>query len=174
MIEPYPIIEAPIEALLYAMSFGVAHSVIAGIVLVLGTPLLRNGRKRYLTFARAVIVFNICFLLAGAIMNGIWSCSIWGRVYFSTDYVVDFNPFYPISQAWIEIPFGDVEGKIFPGFTITHVRVAWFLFAFASWASAIFLYSRIRRLWTRKKKDIEPDECTVPLLAARCASPSVR
>jgi len=141
---------------------------------VLGTPLLRSGWKRYLTFARAAIVFSICFLLTGAVMNGIWSCAIWGRVYFSTDYVVDFNPFYPISKAWIEIPFGDTEGRILPGFSMLHVRAAWLTHAFAAWAGAIFLYSHTRRLWTRTKKDIEPDERPVPLEAAPCASPSVR
>jgi len=156
MFEPYPLTSVPIEAFLYTCFFGLIHAAIAGAGLVLGTPILFRGWRRYLTFARAFIVLSICFFITSALINGIWSSTIWGRVYFSTDYVVDFNPFYPISQAWIEIPFGDVEGKILPGFTIFHVRMAWFLFAFASWASAFFLYSRTRRLWTRKKEDIEP------------------
>lgn len=150
MIETYSIIEAPLEALLYASFFGLVHAIIAGAGLVIGIPLLRHGWRRYLIFAGAFVVFNICFLVTSAIMNAIWSCTIWGRVYFSTDYVVDFNPFYPISQAWIEVPFGDVEGKIFPGFSIVHVRAAWFVFAFAAWAGSIFLYSRIRRLWINR------------------------
>jgi hypothetical protein len=174
MIEPYPIIEAPLEALLYAGFFGLVHAAIAGAGLVIGTPLLRYGWRRYLSFARAFVVFNICLLVTSSIMNAIWSCTIWGRVYFSTDYVVDFNPLYPISQAWIEVPFGDVKGKIFPGFSIAHVRAAWFAFAFAAWAGSIFLYSRTRRLWIKTKKDIEPDECTVPMEAARCAPSIVR
>lgn len=156
MIEPCPIINVSNEALLYAMCFGIIHASILGAGLVVGTPLLSRGRKQYFDFARAFIVFNICFLLTSAVSNGIWSSTIWGRVYFSADYVVDFNPFYPISQSWIESPFGDVEGRIFPGFTILHVRVAWFLFAFASWAGAIFLYSRIRRLW--KRNDIDQED----------------
>ncbi len=153
MTDPYPITAIPAEALFYAVYWGLVHAVVAVAVLALATPMLRRGWRRYFTFARAFVTFSICLLLASALANGIWSCAIWGRVYFSTDYFVDFNPFYPISQTWIEIPFGGVKGKIFPGFTITHVRVAWFLFAFASWASAIFLYSRIRRLW--RPKDIE-------------------
>ena len=172
MIEPYSIIESPLEALLYVWFFGLVHACILGAGLVLATPLLFRGWRRYLIFARAFIVLNLLFLVASAVLNAVWSCSIWGRVYFSTDYVVDFNPFYPISQSWIEVPFGNMVGRIFPGFTITHVRAAWFVFSFAAWAGSIFLYSRIRRLWT--KKDIEPDECTVPLEAARCASPIVR
>lgn len=174
MFEPYPITNIPVEAYLYACCFGLVHAAIAGVGLVLGAPLLYRSWRRYLTFARAFIVLSICFLLTSALVNGIWSSAIWGRVYFSADYVADFNPFYPISQAWIEVPFGAVKGKILPGFTIAHVRIAWFLFAFASWASAFFLYSRVRRLWIREKKDIERCDGGVPLDAARCASPYVR
>ncbi len=149
MIEPFPIIEAPVEALLYVLFFGLVHAAILAAGLVLATPLFRYGWKQYLIFARAFVVFNVCLLVTSAIMNAIWSCTIWGRVYFSTDYVADFNPFYPIGQAYIESSFGDMKGRILSGFSIGYVRAAWFAFAFAAWVGTALLYSGIRRLWTR-------------------------
>jgi len=154
MIEPYPIIEAPLEALLYTCFFGIVHAAILGAGLVLALPLCFWGWRQYLVFARGFAVFSVLLLLTAAVLNAVWSCTIWGRVYYSTDYVVDFNPFYPISQTWIETPFGNMKGQIYPGFGMLHVRAAWFLFALATWTGAIYLYSRTRRLWN--KRSIEP------------------
>ena len=176
MNEPYtPYMFSPVtEFMIYFWFMGLVHAAVLVAGLILALPFLFRGARRYLTFARGYAVFNLILVLVCAVLNLLWSYTIWGHVYFSTDYVTDFSPFWPITQSYIEAPFGDMVGRVLPGFTIWHVRGIWFAFAFSAWVTAIFLYSRARRLWTRKKTDIEPDECTVPLEAARCASPSVR
>src|SRR5690606_17432133 len=105
-------------------------------------------------FARGFAVFNLLFVVVCAFFNLLWSYTVWGRVYFSTDYVTDFSPFWPITQRYIELPFGEMTGAIFPGFSIWHVHVIWFLFAFAAWCVTCFLSSRIRRVHLRF-----PEEC---------------
>jgi hypothetical protein len=150
MIESYPMSAAPIEAFGYFVVMGFFHLAVMIAVLLLAVPLLFVSRRMYFVYTRGFCVFNVLLLVLSSILNGVWSCAIWGNIYFSTDYVIDFTPFWPITQNLIDMSFGDVSGDIFYGLSILHVQAIWLGFAFAAWAGTVFLYSKTRRLWNMK------------------------
>ena len=149
MIEPYWISQAPGEFLIYLWFMGLVHAVVVEAVLLFATPLFFVRRRAYLVFVRGFFVFNILLLCVSVMLNALWSCTIWGNLYFSTDYVVDFIPVWPITQHRIDFAFNDTPGQILHGLSIWHVRAVWLAFAFAAWAVTAFLYSRIRRIWNK-------------------------
>jgi hypothetical protein len=100
-----------------------------------GTFLRRTGRLG---------LFLGLLLIIGSILNGVWSCVIWGRFYSSTDYVFDFTPFWPITQKMIDSPFGDLRGQLF-GVSLFELQLVWFLFVAGTWGGSIFLYRLICR-----------------------------
>jgi hypothetical protein len=69
---------------------------------------------------------------------------IFGRLYWSTDYVSDFNPFWPITQAVLDARFGDQVGGLL-GVSLHQLQAIWLLFAVAAWLSGFALYRLIRR-----------------------------
>ena len=138
------------ELLIYFSLMGIVHAAITVAGLAIASPMLFFNATRYLVFARGYIVFNLILVFVCALLNLLWSYAVWGVVYFSTDYVTDFSPFWPITQHMIDSPFCDMTGKIFHGLNILHVQAIWLLFAFTAWASTIFLYSRLRRIWSIK------------------------
>lgn len=154
-MESYSIADAPGEILLYIGFMGLFHAAIVIAGLLLALPLLLGRKRRYLVFVRGFFVFNALLLVVSAMLNALWSCTIWGSLYFSTDYVVDFSPFWPITKHLIDMPFGDMTGRIFLGLNIRHVQAVWFAFAFAAWTTAVFLYSRFRRFWTKRNLEQE-------------------
>jgi hypothetical protein len=83
-------------------------------------------------------------LVVGSIANGLWSCLVWGRFYFSTDYVFDFSPFWPITQKVIDAPFGEMRGQLF-GVSLFQLQLVWLLFATGTWTVSILLYRLICR-----------------------------
>jgi hypothetical protein len=83
-------------------------------------------------------------LVVGSVANGLWSCLVWGRLYFSTDYVFDFSPFWPITQKVIDAPFGDMCGQLF-GVSLLQLQLVWLLFAVVTWTATILLYRLISR-----------------------------
>lgn len=84
------------------------------------------------------------FLLVAAFFNGLWSCSVWGWLYYSIDYVSDYSPFWPISQSVIDDHFGDRHGELF-GVSLFQLQLVWLLFAIGTWSATIYLYRRVRR-----------------------------
>src|SRR5262249_15946239 len=99
------------------------------------------------TFLRRVGRFGLflgLLLVVGSVANGFWSCLVWGRLYFSTDYVFEFSPFWPIIQKVIDAPFGDMRGQLF-GVSLLQWQLVWLLFAASTWAVTILLYRLICR-----------------------------
>lgn len=150
VIHPYPFREFPMECLIYLMFVGRLH-LIVGIVGSLIVAAL-NFRRRKVIAIRIVRfnLFNALMLVIGALFNGLWSCLIWGRFYYSTDYVFDFPPFWPITQWVIDAPFGDVHGQLF-GITLWELQLIWLLFAAGTWGLTILCYRLIVR---RKVKQV--------------------
>lgn len=143
----------------YAMLMGLVHGLVVVGAALLATPVLFVCRRKYWMFLRGFAVFNALLLVCGTVANLLWDRFIFGNVYVSTDYVFDFTPFLPITQAWVDAPWGNQTGAIYQGLNILHVQIIWFAFAFATWMTAIYLYERVRRFWTRKE-DIDRVETT--------------
>jgi len=102
-------------------------------------------------------------------MNALWSSFVWGNLYFSTDYVVDFSPFHPIAPWVIASGFGQYQsGWINNGWTLGQLNCVWLLYALTTWCIAAATYLRICRWAERRndKKAVEPD-------VAQCGAPPV-
>ena len=116
------------------------------------------------TFLRRIGRFGLflgLLLVVGSVTNGFWSCLVWGQLYFSTDYVFDFSPFWPIMQKVIDAPFGDMRGQLF-GVSLFQLQLVWLLFAAGTWAVTVLLYRMICR---RPPANLSPEQTA--------ASPSV-
>ena len=93
-IEPHGWGAFPGECLVYFLFLGVVHVMmfaIGSIVLVTAFA-LREPHTTVLRRVRRFGLFVLLLLLVGSLVNGLWSCLVWGRLYYSTDYVVDFTP----------------------------------------------------------------------------------
>lgn len=90
-------------------------------------------------------MFLTLLLIVGALCNGVWSCLVRGRLYCSTDYVLDFTPFWPIKQRVIDLPFGDQRGQLF-GVTLTQLNIVWLLFATGTYGVTALLYRGVQQI----------------------------
>jgi hypothetical protein len=134
----------PTECLLYFGLMGLLHLVIFAVGCVILGGLAMRQRGTFLRRAGRFGLFMGLLLIVGSIFNGVWSCVIWGRLYFSTDYTFDFSPFWPITQKTIDARFGDMQGELF-GVSLFQLQLVWLLFAAGTWAVAILLYRFVRR-----------------------------
>src|SRR5215471_15531224 len=128
--------EFPAECLWYFVPMGVLHlaAFVIGCLVIAGLAIRQRG-----TFVRRVGRFGLfvgLLLVVGSLASGFWSCLVWGRLYFSTDYVFDFSPFWPITQARIDAPFGNMRGQLL-GTSLFQLQLVWFCFAAATWAVTI-------------------------------------
>jgi hypothetical protein len=156
-IDPYSWSEFSTECLIYFMVMGVLHfaAFIVGCIILAGLAVRQRGR--FLRRVRRFSLFVGLLLVVGSFANGLWSCLVWGRLYFSTDYVFDFSPFWPITQGLIDAPFGDMRGQLL-GVSLFQLQFVWLLFALGTWALTILLYRLICRRppanwllqWTRR------------------------
>jgi hypothetical protein len=157
---PYPWIEFPHECLLYFAYTVIFHCYIfffgcitLAVLGVLAALLTKQLIKQLVIFLRQFArlgFFLAVLLIVGSIHNGLWSCLIWGRLYYSTDYWIDFFPFWPITQSVIDAEFGDGPGKLL-GVSLLQLQLVWLLFASSTWIVTIILYRRIcKRLSANK------------------------
>lgn len=133
----------------YGALMGLFHLAFVTAALVLALPWLFISKRKYGIFARGFTAFNALLWLCGTATNFLWGTFVFGRLYTSTDYVFDFIPFLPITQAHIDRPWANETGHIFHGLNILHIQGLWFLFALATWLAAIYLYSRTRKIWSK-------------------------
>jgi hypothetical protein len=143
-IHPHSWSEFPAECLYYLVPMSVAHLAVfaIGVVVVAALAIKQPG-----TFRRRVGrlgLFLALLLIAGSLINGLWSCTVWGRLYYSTDYVFDFTPVWPITQQVIDMPFGDQRGQLF-GVTLTQLQMIWLLFALGTWGVTALSYRAVHR-----------------------------
>lgn len=69
---------------------------------------------------------------------------MWGRLYYSTDYVFDFSPVWPITQRIIDMPFGEQRGQLF-GVTLVQLQLVWLTFALGTWGVTAFFYKAMHQ-----------------------------
>jgi hypothetical protein len=131
--------EFSFECLMHFLGMGLVYLTIFLIVcLILAVVAIRRRSPFLRPVARLGLFFGL-LLVVGSIFNGFWSCLIWGRLYFSTDYLFDFSPLWPITQSVIDASFGDMRGQLF-GISLFQLQLVWLLFAVGTWAISIFFY----------------------------------
>ncbi|MGI6100599.1 MAG: hypothetical protein GX174_04835 [Lentisphaerae bacterium] len=143
--------------LAYGHVMGLFHLALVAVALILALPWRFVSKQKYVIFARGFFVFNATLWLCGMVANLLWDTFIFGRLYTSTDYVFDFFPFFPITQGYIDRPWGDETGQIFHGLNIRHIQLIWLLFACITWLATFFLYSRVPRVWINRTSNITPE-----------------
>jgi hypothetical protein len=143
-IHPYSWSEFPAECLMYFMVMGALHLAVFVVGCIILTALAIRQRGTFLRRVRRFGLFVGLLLVVASFSNGFWSCLVWGRLYFSTDYVFDFSPFWPITQGLIDAPFGDMHGQLL-GVSLLELQLVWFLFAAATWAVTILLFRSVCR-----------------------------
>jgi hypothetical protein len=134
--QPCPWVQFPLECGYYLMFGQFVHAFMAGVALGL-LFLIKRVLKRGPSY-KAFIVFNIALLGVAMGFNGVWSCTVWGKYYWSTDYVADFSPFYPISQGVIDARFGNLVGAL-NGISLEELNRIWAWFAGGTWLMAALL-----------------------------------
>jgi hypothetical protein len=137
------------ECYIYVLFMGVVH---VAFFFFIGCPALSlisafSKRQRQALASRIgrFAIFNLLLLLVGAVFSGVWSCTIWGRFYDSTDYTFDFIPFWPITQSTVDRPWGDERGRLF-GISLFELQLIWLAFALGTWATTIYLYRTLERI----------------------------
>src|SRR5947208_14690753 len=143
--QPIPWSELPTECFWYLFLMASVHIVVCAVDSAISAfmPSKHPGGK--LRRIARLGFFNLLLLIVATMFNGLWSCLIWGRLYDSTDYTFDFVPFWPITQAVIDSPWGNDHGHLL-GVSLFQLQLVWFLFAAGTWAVTIFLYGLLRRL----------------------------
>lgn len=114
------------------------------IAFALSIPFLRHfflsrGSARSM---KTALVFHASLLGSAMLANGLWSCLVRGRFYWSTDYISDFSAFYPITQGVLDATFGDKAGSL-NGISLASLNGIWMTFAILVWFTAF----RISRRW---------------------------
>jgi hypothetical protein len=141
-IHPHSWNEFPAYCMFYFAVMGVVHLAIfiVGCLILAALAIKQRG-----TFRRRIGRFGLfmgLLLVVGSVASGVWSCTVWGRLYFSTDYVFDFCPFWPITQKVMDARFGDKQGQLF-GVSLFQLQLVWLLFAAPTWTATIILYRLI-------------------------------
>lgn len=135
----------PAECLWYLFLGGLVHLLFfaLGCICLIFVHLYARSGYRALVWRWGQ--FNLVFLIVASAMAGVWSCLIFGHFYTSTDYISDFSPFIPITQGVIDARFGNQIGHLY-GITLQQLQLLWMGFAAITWALALWIYFRIRRL----------------------------
>jgi hypothetical protein len=137
------------ECMIHVLFMGVFYLVVFAAVCIVLAALAVWQRGTFLRRAVHFGLFAILLLTAGALFNGLWSCMVWGRLYFSRDYVLDFSPLWPVSQSVIDAPFGNMRGQLL-GVSLFQLQLVWLFFAAGTWSAAILSYRICRRLPARR------------------------
>lgn len=139
--DPKSWLEYPAECLWYLMPGIFLH--LTALLLSLIAITLFRAFKVWTPRITTILIFQAYLLLAAMLVNGVWSCAIWGHFYWSVDYTADFSVFYPITRQRIEYSWPpDMSGGL-KGITLGELRFFWFVHAFIAWLVA-FLATR----WT--------------------------
>lgn len=154
----YSWIDFPLECVLYLLINLLIMPWLLLAVFVIGCLVLallaRTQPGIFLKWVGRVGLFLGLFLVVGAIFNGLWSCLVFGHLYDSADYVVDFFPCWPITQGVIDATWVNERGHLF-GISLFQLQLVWFVFAAGTWGSTILLYRLIRRRLWKKRPEAE-------------------
>jgi hypothetical protein len=138
----FPAVLETTQIYLYMVG-GMFALVVLGVLLV---QTVRHGFRIRLALPSVtrVTCFLVVLLLVGAIGQIVWTSYIWGRLYYSADYVFGYLPMLPISQSEIDAEFGGQQGAL-NGVTLTELNTIWLIITAIVWGVAILIY---RRIWS--------------------------
>ena len=141
-----PLGEATLTTLLYLMLVGMFY---LAIVVAVAAPACLLRHRFYLRPALRtlwrVFAFLVILLVVGAVAQYFWTTAIWGRFYYSTDYVYGYMPFLPMTQRIIDFEFGGKRGAL-NGISLTTLNLIWLAFTIPVWALTIQIYRRLFRI----------------------------
>src|ERR1017187_4501713 len=143
-IHPFSWSQFPLACGIYFGFMGVLHLALFAIGCLIFAVLAIRQPGRFLRRVGRLRLFLGLLLVIGSVANGLWSCLVWGRFYYSTDYAFDFSALWPITQGVIDAPFGDMRGQLF-GISLFQLQLVWLLFAAGTWTATILLYRLICR-----------------------------
>lgn len=126
------------ECLWYLMPEGILHVAIFFLSAVLFGMMWRCGVRGLPRFG-SIALFQVHLLWIAMIMNGIWSCAIWARLYWTVDYTSDFSPFRPISSNLIHYSWGEKMTGGLNGISLLTLNAVWLIFALFTWILAALL-----------------------------------
>ena len=141
----------PHECLWYLPLGASLHGTALLVTLVIWAILRIAGWWKLRLFG--LLLFHTSLLLCAMLANGIWSCTVWGRLYWSVDYVSDFSPFYPIRQSVVDYSWGAEMTGALNGITLTQLNLWWLLFAVLTWTLALMLTRIILAHATNKEAE---------------------
>ena len=148
--------EAPVTTLLYLMLVGGFYLALVTFVCC-PVCLIRHGFRTRSSLAaiwRAVIFFAL-LLIFGALAQFIWTTTIWGRFYYSTDYVYGYMPFIPMTQRIIDFEFAGKRGAL-NGISLTTLNCIWLAITIPVWACTVWAYRRVFRASTPSAEILPP------------------
>ncbi len=82
-------------------------------------------------------------LVIGAGFSVLWTEFIYGRLYYSTDYVSDFFPYLPVTQGTLDSDFDGEVGGLLSASSLFELQMVWFVFAASTWIVTIWCYRRV-------------------------------
>lgn len=107
---------------------------------------------------KTVLLFHGFLLVFAMLANGVWSCSVWGNLYWSVDYTSDFSAFYPITRGVIDYSWGEEMSGGLRDVSLTELNFVWFGFVLVVWAAGLaatyFLLERRGRIGTQSVEPI--------------------
>lgn len=127
------------ESVFYLFPGLLTHAIFLVISMALIIPF--DSSRFYPSKISTILIFNTAFMLFAMMSNGVWSCLVWGSSYYSTDYISDFSPFYPIRQGVIDSRFGDEIGSL-NNISLASLNSTWFFYALLTWVMS-FLATRM-------------------------------
>jgi hypothetical protein len=146
---PIPWSDFPVECFWYIAFLSLIHLFIFVIGLAAIAFVPAKEPRQFLRRVRHFALFLCIFLVSGSLFNGVWGCSVYGRMYSTSDYVCGFLPFWPLTQAWLEMPGGVPEDSFFK------LQLLWLLFTAGTWGVTILLYRYVTKVC---RTDIEVPE----------------
>jgi hypothetical protein len=143
-LHPHSWSELPAEILWYLVPMSLLHLALFALGCVVLALVATKQRGTFRRRAGRLGLFLGLLLIVGAIFNGVWSCSVWGRLYYSADYVFDFSPFWPITERVLNVTFGEARGRLL-GVSLFQLQLVWLVFAVSTWTITILSYRLIRQ-----------------------------
>jgi hypothetical protein len=142
---PFPWSDFPAECGWYVFFVGVLHLVVLGVGALILAFLSAKHPGQFLGRMLRLAVFLGVLLVAGAVLNGLWSCLIYGQFYNSSDYDCGFLPFWPFTKYWMEMR--DSAGELMD--VPLQMHFIWLFFTASTWVVTIVLFRLIFRLKQR-------------------------
>jgi hypothetical protein len=149
--------EFPTECLWYLLPGGLFHVIAVPVILSVMATLGWIGLFR--PKISTLMIFQAYLLISSMIVNGFWSCIIWGKLYWSVDYTSDFSVFMPIRRSQVEYSWSPEMAGGLNGVTLTQLNLVWASFAISAWILA-FLATRWTTSTLSKRQENKPHRAT--------------